>query len=59
MTLAAFAAVFFALLLVGNLSSVLGEIFPVLSIGLLIDIFATWLGNASILKFYCMKKGIN
>jgi preprotein translocase subunit SecF len=40
-------------------SPVLKQIFFVLSAGLFVDIFGTWIGNASILKWYCEKKNIN
>lgn len=40
-------------------STVLKEIFFVLSCGLFIDILTTWLGNAAIVKLYCVKKKIN
>ncbi|MCL6500963.1 MAG: protein translocase subunit SecF [Candidatus Pacearchaeota archaeon] len=57
MTLTALAAV-----LVGYFiaqASVLKEIFLVLSCGLFVDIITTWLGNASIIKWYCEKKKIS
>ena len=59
MTITSLAVVFVGLLIVRNLSSVLTEIFTVLSIGLVVDMIATWCGNAAILKFYCEKKGIS
>jgi preprotein translocase subunit SecF len=37
-------------------SSVLKEIFLILSIGVAIDIFSTWVGNASIITWYVKKK---
>lgn len=40
-------------------SPILKEIFLVLSIGLFVDLFGTWLQNASILRLYCYKKNIN
>ena len=39
-------------------SSVLKQIFFILSAGLFIDLISTWLGNASILKLWCEKKKI-
>ncbi|UZE93667.1 MAG: protein translocase subunit SecF [Candidatus Pacearchaeota archaeon] len=40
-------------------SSVLKQIFFILSAGLFIDLISTWLGNASILKWWCKKKNIS
>ncbi|PIU75966.1 hypothetical protein COS75_01495 [Candidatus Pacearchaeota archaeon CG06_land_8_20_14_3_00_35_12] len=40
-------------------SPILKEIFLVLSIGLFVDLFGTWLQNSSILRLYCYKKNIN
>jgi preprotein translocase subunit SecF len=40
-------------------SPMLKEVFLVLTIGLFIDMFGTWLQNASILRLYCYKKNIN
>ncbi len=40
-------------------SSVLKQIFFILSAGLFIDLISTWLGNASILKWWCEKKNIS
>jgi preprotein translocase subunit SecF len=37
---------------------VLKQVFIILTIGLCIDIIATWLGNASMLKWYCDRKHI-
>jgi preprotein translocase subunit SecF len=37
---------------------VLAEIFMILSVGLVTDMISTWFGNAGILKWYCIKKGI-
>ncbi len=57
MTLTAIAAV-----LAGYFTSqaaVLQEIFLILSIGLVMDIFFTWCCNASLLKLYCDKKKIS
>ncbi len=58
MTLTSLAAVFLAWVVVRNISSVLSEIFMILSVGLVADIFSTWLGNAAILKWYCERKRI-
>lgn len=40
-------------------SDVLKQIFFILAAGLFVDLIATWLGNASILKWYCEKKKIS
>ena len=40
------------------ISPILKQIFLVLSIGLVTDIIATWLCNASLLKWYCGKRNI-
>jgi len=58
MTLTSFIAIFSAFLVSLHISSVLTEIFMILSIGLVVDIISTWLGNASILVMYCKKKNI-
>jgi preprotein translocase subunit SecF len=42
-----------------TISPVLKEIFFILMIGLITDVFATWLMNGSMLKWYCDKRGIN
>ncbi len=39
-------------------SSVLKQIFFILSAGLFVDLISTWFGNASILKWWCKKKKI-
>ena len=39
-------------------SPVLKQVFLIISIGLFADMFTTWLGNTSMLKWYCDKKGI-
>jgi preprotein translocase subunit SecF len=56
MTLTSLIAVLAALLIVGSFSSVLSQIFTIMSIGLGFDIFNTWLTNASIIKWYALKK---
>ena len=40
-------------------SSVLKQIFFILSAGLFVDLISTWFGNASILKWWCKKKKIS
>ncbi len=56
MTLTSLFAVFVAYFI--TISSVLKQVFLILSIGLFIDMIATWLGNAPMLKWYCDNKGI-
>lgn len=58
MTLTALAAVIPAFLLITGLPSSFRQIFLILAIGLVADIINTWLTNASIIKWYCEKKGI-
>ena len=58
MTLTALAAVLPAFFIVTGLPDSFRQIFLILSIGLCADIFNTWLTNASIIKWYCEKKGI-
>jgi len=59
MTLTALAAVLPAFFLVTGLPESFRQIFLILAVGLFADIFSTWLTNASIIKWYCDKKGIN
>lgn len=40
-------------------SEVIRQIFFILSVGLAIDLVATWFGNAAILKWYCTRKKIS
>lgn len=56
MTLTSLIAVLAALLIVGNFSSVLSQIFLIMVIGLSFDILNTWLTNVSIIKWYVSKK---
>ena len=58
MTLTALAAVFPAFFIVTGLPDSFRQIFLILGLGLLADIINTWLTNASIIKWYCDKKGI-
>jgi len=44
------------LFIVRSFSSVLTQIFTILSIGLVFDIMNTWVANASLLKWYAEKK---
>jgi preprotein translocase subunit SecF len=57
MTLTSLVAVLFAYFIAQ--ASVLKEIFLILGCGLVMDIFFTWLLNASLLKLYCERKKIN
>lgn len=56
MTLTSLSAVVIADLIVGQFSSVLHQIFLVMSFGLCFDIFNTWLTNVCIIKWYASKK---
>ena len=56
MTLTSTAAVFIAYLVV--IAPSLKQVFLILSIGLMTDIITTWLLNTGLLKWYCMKRGI-
>jgi len=56
MTLTSLLAVVNALLIVKSFSIVLTQIFTILAIGLAFDIFNTWITNASIIKWYALKK---
>lgn len=58
MTLTALAAVLPAFFLVTGLPASFRQIFLILAIGLIADIFNTWLTNTSIIKWYAEKKGI-
>lgn len=59
MNLTALAAVLPAFFLITGLPDSFRQIFLILALGLLADILNTWLTNASIIKWYCVKKGIN
>ena len=56
MTLTSLLAFVIALLIVKSFSSVLAQIFTILSIGLAFDLLNTWITNVSILKWYVKKK---
>lgn len=56
MTLTSITAVFIAYLVV--ISTVLKQVFLILTLGLIIDLFSTWLTNISLIKWYCEKKAI-
>ena len=56
MTFTALFSVLVALFIVKSFSSVLAQIFTILAIGLVFDIFNTWVTNVSIIKWYMKKK---
>ena len=56
MTLTSLVAVLIALILIGQFSSILSQIFTIMVIGLSFDIFNTWLTNVSIIKWYASRK---
>ncbi|MBR9703979.1 protein translocase subunit SecF [Candidatus Pacearchaeota archaeon] len=58
MTSTAIVAVLPAFLIVSSLPDTFRQIFLILSIGLFADLINTWLGNASIIKWYCERKKI-
>lgn len=58
MNITALAAVLPAFFLITGLPDSFRQIFLILAIGLCADIINTWLTNASIIKWYCEKKGI-
>lgn len=59
MTITALAAVIPSFFFVAGLPESFKQIFLILGIGLSFDIINTWLTNASIIKWYCIKNGIN
>ncbi len=58
MTMTALFAVLPAFFIVTGLPESFRQIFLILALGLVADIVNTWLTNASIIKWYCDKKGI-
>jgi preprotein translocase subunit SecF len=58
MTITALTAVLPAFFLITGLPDSFRQIFLILALGLFSDIFNTWLTNAGIIKWYCMKKNI-
>ena len=58
MNITALAAVLPAFFIITGLPDSFRQIFLILAIGLFADILNTWLTNASIIKWYCEKKGI-
>lgn len=58
MTATALVAILPAFFIVTGLPDSFRQIFLILALGLFADIINTWLTNASIIKWYCDKKGI-
>jgi preprotein translocase subunit SecF len=58
MTSTALFAVLPSFLFITNLPESFRQIFLILTLGLIADIFNTWLTNVGIIKWYCTKKGI-
>lgn len=56
MTITSIIAVAVALVLVYNFGSILNQIFTILLLGLVFDLFNTWVTNASIIKWYVEKE---
>ena len=56
MTLTSLLAMILALIIVSSFSPILTQIFTILVIGLSFDLMNTWITNASILKWYHIKK---
>ena len=56
MTITAIAAVGISFLIIYSFSDTLKQIFGIILIGLVFDIFNTWITNASILKWYVERK---
>lgn len=56
MTLTSLLVVIIALIIVGPFSQILSQIFTIMSIGLMFDIFNTWITNVSIIKWYVLRK---
>ena len=56
MTLTSLFAIAVALVMVTSFSAVLSQIFSILVIGLSFDILNTWITNASLIKWYAIKK---
>lgn len=59
MTLTSIAALSVALIIIYSFSDVLRQMFTILLIGLGFDLFNTWITNASILRWYAEKRGLN
>jgi len=59
MTLTSLVVVIIGLVLTTSFSKIFSQIFTVLTIGLIFDIFNTWFTNASLLKWYTQKKKLD
>ncbi len=57
-TMTALIAVIPSFLVMSGLPDSFRQIFIILSIGLCADVFNTWLTNASLIKWYCVNRGI-
>lgn len=58
MTMTALAAVLPAFFIVSGLPESFRQIFLILALGLSADIMSTWMSNAAIIKWYCVRKNI-
>lgn len=56
MILTSIIALTFALIITSSFSNTLSQIFTILLIGLVFDVFNTWITNASIIKWYAEKQ---
>jgi preprotein translocase subunit SecF len=59
MSLTSLAVVVAGLILTKSFSNAFSQIFTILTIGLIFDIFFTWIGNASLIKLYAHKKNLD
>ncbi len=59
MSLTSLTVVVIGLILTYSFSKVFTQIFTILAIGLIFDIINTWLGNASLIKWYAEKNNLN
>ncbi len=59
MSLTSLLVVIAGLIITSSFSKIFEQIFTILTIGLIFDIANTWLGNASIIKWYAYKKGLD
>ncbi len=59
MSLTSLAVVVIGLILTYSVSKTFSQIFTILTIGIIFDIANTWLGNASMIKWYAQKKQLD
>jgi len=59
MTLIALSTTIISLIIIGSFSSILYQIFSIMTIGLCFDILNTWLTNVCIIKWYAIRKNEN